>query len=264
MRAPRVAAVFEARNVVKAFREHQKAAAVGPLVVSGMLAEQLAKELARDATPGSIAVAEDPGGMRSPVAIRIIAGSPTAEDDEFVRTAERAEVPVVIVQLWPQENWREPYVLSPFVVECKAGEGFPIEAIAAQIATAAGDPVALAAGIPVLEPTVVRAIERDSIIRSALVAAATGRQGARAVLALEQTGMLARLHALGAARRHADEELPLAAGIAGATLAASYGFRELARRTRAVVPTRLVDAAVAAAGTWLLAETFRRLEAKRL
>jgi hypothetical protein len=258
---PVVATLMEARHVVNALRERQTAGAVGPIVVSGVLAEQLAKELGRGATPRSVAVADDPGGTRSPVAIRVIAGSPTPEDDEFVRSAERAEIPVVIVQLWPQEDRREPYVLSPFVVECKTGEGFPLGTIAGQVATAADDPTAIAAAIPVLKPVVLNAVERDSVIRAALLAAMTGSKGnVRPVLALEQTRLIARLHTLEAPGK--DDPLPVAAGIAAATLAASYGFREVARRARQRVPTRLVDAAVAAVGTWLVAEVFRRVDSR--
>jgi hypothetical protein len=107
-KSPIVAAVLEARNLVNALREERKVAGIGPVVVSGMLAEQLAKELAAGAAPGAVVVSDDPRGVRAPVAIRIVAGHPSEADDAFVRDAERAEIPVVLVQLWPQETWREP------------------------------------------------------------------------------------------------------------------------------------------------------------
>jgi hypothetical protein len=180
-----------------------------------------------------------------------------------VRAAERGEIPVVIVQLWPQANWRGPYVLTPFVVECKAGEGFPLRKIAQLIATAADDATSLAARIPVLRQPVTSAVRRDSIVRSALIGATMGKKGtARRVLALEQIGVIARLRALEEPETDKTTQLPVAAGTAVATIAASYGFRELAYALRGRVPQRVGDAAVAAAGTWLLADVSRRLEAR--
>jgi hypothetical protein len=261
--APLVAAVLEARNVLRALEDERKVTHVGPIVVGGMLADQLAKELAAGAATGSIAVADDPRGLRAALAIRVVAGDPTADDDRFVRAAERGEIPVVIVQLWPQANWRGPYVLTPFVVECKAGAGFPIRKIADVIATAADDATSLAARIPVLQQPVTSAVRRDSIVRSAIVGASLGRKtAARRVLALEQVGAMARLRALDAPETDKTKQLPVAAGTALATIAASYGFRELARRLRGRVPRRIGDAAVAAGGTWMLAEISRRLEAR--
>jgi hypothetical protein len=263
--APLVAAVLEARNVLRALEDERKVSNVGPIVVGGMLADQLAKELAAGAATGSIAVADDPRGVRGSIAIRIIAGDPSPEDERFVRQAELGEIPVVIVQLWPQANWRAPYVLTPFVVECKTGEGFPIRKIAQLIATAADDATSLAARVPVLQEPVTSAVRRDSIVRSALIGATLGRKGsARRVLALEQIGVIARLRALEEPKTDKTTQLPVAAGTAIATIAASYGFRQLAYVLRGRVPGRVGDAAVAAAGTWLLAEISRRLEQRGL
>jgi hypothetical protein len=263
MKGPLVAAALEAWNILRALRQERKVASVGPAVVSGMLAEQLAKELGAGAAPGSVIVADDPLGAGAPIAIRVIAGHPNAEDEAFVRAAERAEIPVVLVQLWPQENWREPYVLSPFVVECRTGEGFPIHTIAEVIVTAADDPTSIAGRIPVLKEPVARAVKRGAIARSALIGATVGRKGAaRPILALEQVGVIARLRALEEPETAKEEQLPVVAGTAAATIAASYGFRKVARAGRRMLPARLADTAVAAGGTWALAEVFRRLEAR--
>jgi hypothetical protein len=61
----------------------------------------------------------------------------------------------------------------------------------------------------------------------------------------------------------AEQQLPVLAATAAATIAASYGFREVARLARRRLPARVVDTAVAAAGTWVLAEAARRLEKAR-
>jgi hypothetical protein len=262
---PLVAAVLEARNLVSALREERKVADIGPVVVSGMLAEQLAKELAAGAALGAVIVSDDPRGVRSPVAIRVVAGHPSEADEAFVRDAESAEIPVVLVQLWPQETWREPYVLSPFVVECKTGEGFPLLKIAGLLATAADDPTSLAARLPVLKDTIEGVTKRDALVRAAFVGATGGSKGAaRPILALEQVSLISRLRALEEPKTGKDEQLPVVVGTAAAAIAASYGFREIARATRGILPARFADAGVAAAGTWLIAEVFRRLEARGL
>ena len=113
----------ELRNVVKAVQGELSPESAGPVLVSGMLADQLVRELGRGAEPGAVSVGE--GGVgRASVLVRIIAGDPTPEDEQLVRAADGEGVPVVLVQLWPQERWTLPFVLSPFVVECRAGEGF--------------------------------------------------------------------------------------------------------------------------------------------
>jgi hypothetical protein len=264
-KSPVVAAVLEARNLVSALREERKVAHIGPVVVSGMLAEQLAKELSAGAAPGAVIVSDDPRGVRAPVAIRIVAGHPSEEDDAFVRDAERVEIPVVLIQLWPQETWREPFVLSPFVVECKTGEGFPILKIAGLIAMAADDPTSLAARLPVLKDTVEGVAKRDALVRAAFVGATAGPKGAaRPILALEQVSLISRLRALEEPETGKSEQLPVVLGTAAAAIAASFAFREVARAARGRLPVRVADTAVAVAGTWLIGEVFRRLEARGL
>jgi hypothetical protein len=75
-------------------------------------------------------------------------------------------------------------------------------------------------------------------------------------------GVIARLRALEDPETEKKDQLPVVAGTAVAAIAASYGFRTIARSLRGAVPRRVGDAAVAAAGTWLLAEVARRLEAR--
>ena len=261
LRAVRALAL-EASGVVKTVRSELAATGAGPIAVSGMLAEQLAKELRAGADAGAVIVSEAVAGAR--VLVRIVAGVPSDEDDALVRAADRAGVPVVIVQLWPQEDWRPPYVLSPFVVECRTGEGFPVPTIAALIAQVVEHPATVAARIPVLREPVLAGVKRAAMVRSALFGLLGAKSGAtRPVLALEQVRLLAQLIAAQPAeRRH--EEVHIAAGVGAVTLAASYGLRAVARAARGRVSTPLTDAAVAAAGTWALAEALRRIEARGL
>lgn len=254
------ALVIEAVSVVRTVQGELGATGAGAVVVSGMLAEQLAKQLGAGADPGAVVVREGPsvGGARA--IVRIIAGEPSEEDQAIVHAAERAEVPVVVVQLWPQEDWKAPYVLSPFVVECRTGEGFPVPKIAALVAQAVEHPAPLAARIPVLREAVTASIERGSILRSALLGLLGAKAGAtRPLLALEQVRLLAQLVALEPPEKR-REGFPVAASVGAVTLAGSYGLRAVARAARRRVPAPLADAAVAAAGTWALAQILRRVE----
>jgi uncharacterized protein (DUF697 family) len=223
-----------------------------------MLADQLARELGREAEPGSVSVG-DVGLGRASVLVRVIAGDPTPEDDELVRVADDEGVPVVLVQLWPQERWTLPFVLSPFVVECRTGEGFPVGEIAARIAEASDVRQDLAARIPVLRDAVADRIVKESAVRAALVGLGGGLLGAsRPLLALEQARMVSRLVSLrpGSAL---PEGMPAVAGIAVSALGGGLALRELARAARRPLPGPLVNAAVAAGATWALGILARRL-----
>lgn len=254
------AAVREARGLLGVLRDELDEGPAGALAVSGLLAAQLARELGAGAEPGAVAV--DPPGLHGvEVVVRVLAGAPGEADVAAVREADRAGVPVVLVQLWPQEDWTPPFVLSPFAVECRAGAGFPVGEIAARIAEAAEHAPALAARVPVLRDAVASAVVRRAVVRAALIGALGRRARAvRPLLALEQVGLLARLRSLDrdAVRPSAPSAL---AAPAAAVLAAGFGLRAAARLARRSLPAPLADAAVAAAGTWALAEALRRLPA---
>ena len=127
----------------------------------------------------------------------------------------------MLAQLWPQADWSQPYVLTPFVVECETGKGFPISEIARQIVSAVESSVALARRAPVLEATVERAIVSTSTVRAAVAGALGSRsRGTRPLLVLEQIRMLAELRALEDDSEGRDALAPLA-GIAAATVGAS-------------------------------------------
>jgi hypothetical protein len=247
------AAVGEGRSALSAARRELEGGPAGLLAISGMLAEQLARELGAGADPG-VVVVEPRSLAGAEVAVRVIAGVPSEEDVALVRSADGAGVPVVLVQLWPQEHWTPPFVLTPFVVECRAGSGFPVGEIAARIGEAAERAPRLAARIPALRVAVAAGALRRGVVRAALVGALGGR--ARPLLTLEQIALLARLRAL--AGGPAPTGATLAAPVA-AVVAAGLGLRQLARLGRRVLPAPLVDAAVAAAGTWALAEAVQRL-----
>ena len=197
MRAGLTAVALEAREALRTMQEKKAQAPVGAVVVSGMLAEQLARELGMDAEPGAVVVRDPPSIVGAEVVVRVIAGEPDDADDALVRAADAVGTPVVFVQLWPQANWRAPFVLSPFVVECRAGEGFPVADIAGMIARSVANPEALAGRVPLLE----RPVESSTVATALARAALLGLMGARRkgptrpLIALAQLRMLSSLKA---------------------------------------------------------------------
>ncbi|MDH4102122.1 MAG: hypothetical protein OEV29_01880 [Thermoleophilia bacterium] len=256
------ALAYEARSVVQTARDELSPASAGPIVVSGMLAEQLAKELGAGASAGAVVVDDGAPAPTADVLVRVLAGEPSEADESFVRSADQRRTPVVVVQLWPQADWTRPYVLSPFVVECRAGEGFPLREITDRIVEASEHGPLLASRVPELKCAVTHGVVRRAVSRSALLGlAGTNKGAARPLIALEQVRMLARLRAATTGSAGSDE-MPFVAGGAALALASGFAFRGVARSARQVLPVPLADAAVAAAGTWALAKALRLLESR--
>lgn len=255
------ALVHEARSALQTASDELSPANVGPIVVSGMLAEQLAKELGAGAAAGAVVIDEGGRASGAEVFVHVLAGEPSEADEILVREADRLGVPVLIVQLWPQADWTRPYVLTPFVVECAAGKGFPLREIADRIVEASEYGPVLASRVPELKEAVTYGVVRQAMARSVLLGVAgAGKRAARPLIALEQIRMLARLRST-TTRAAGSDETPVVAGGVAAVLAAGFALREVARAARAVLPEPVADAAVAAAGTWALARTLRLLEA---
>lgn len=233
----------------------------GAVAVSGMLAEQLARQLGAGADPGAVVAREGVSVAGAEVVVRVIAGDPSPEDTALVRAADREGIPTVLVQLWPQAEWTKPFVLSPFVVECRPGEGFPVAEIAGRIGEAVEGAAALASRIPALQEAVVADVARGTIARAALTGFLGARGPARPALALQQARALSRLRALDPQAAGATDPRSTAA-IAALVLAASFAFRAAARATRGTLPAPLVNAAVAAGGTWALTRAVQELQAR--
>lgn len=261
MRAKVGPMLMEAKSVISALRANLDDTRIGPVLVSGMLSEQLVRELAAGAAPGAVVVgdASRPGAA---ALVHVIAGEPAPADDELVRRADREGVPVVLVQLEPQAQRSGPFVLTPFVVECRAGESFPLPEIAGSLVDATENPIALARRVPMLQEAVTEAVLGSAAIRAAIIGALGARsKGTRPILALEQVRMLGELRALKSAPAGGDA-LPVILGISAVTLGAGLLFRGAARMAPTGLPAPVVGAAVAAAGTWALGQAYRRLEAR--
>jgi hypothetical protein len=232
----------------------------GPVLVSGVLAEQLARELRAGGDPGAVRTGGEPA--EASAVVRVLAGPATAEDERVLRLAVRALVPVVVVQT-ADVPVRVPYVLAEDVVECPPGSGFPVPAIADRLAAGLGDHgAALAASLPVVREAVERRLALESAVSAGTVAALQAAEGPRLpVLALAQARLLTDIAAAegktadgrgdGAA---AAQELALPLG---AALATGYAARTLVRR----LPwrSRVLDGMVAAGASLALAAVFRRL-----
>ena len=252
--------VGELKGLGFAVRDEIEPRRAGPIVVSGVLAEQLAKELGAGAVPGAVVVATNADLAHAAAHVRIVAGDPSAEDEALVSAAARLGVEVVIVELWPQPDWTRPFVLSPFVVECRAGEGFPVTEISDRIIEATEDAPVLAAQVPVIAEATRAWLVRRAVLRSAVIGLVGSRLGrSRPLLVLEQARLVARMRAVSSGPAVSDE-LPVMAGSAAAVLASGFALRTAARRAGTMLPAPLVNAAVAAAGTWAFARALRLLE----
>jgi hypothetical protein len=242
-----LAVVAEARSVGAALRTEPSDA--GPIVVTGVLAEQLAKELGAGAAPGAVIVGGSQLQANVEVLVHVIAGDPTQEDEELVREAAARGADSVIVELWPQE------------VECRAGQGFPVRAIADRIVEASANGPALASRVPVLEGAVRGGLVRQSVIRSALIGLAGARLGvSRPLLTLEQVRLASHLRTA-TGRTALPDERRVLAGQAALVLASGFAFRRVARALRTALPAPVAHAAVAAGGTWALAKALEAIEA---
>lgn len=227
-----------------------------PLAVGGVLAEVLAKELARGGDPAAIRV----GGPEGAAAyVHVMGDTVTDKDDEALKRARRAKVDALVVT---SSRDRIPYVLATDVVPLAPGAGFPVEQIAAALARRLGeDGTALAARLPVLRRAVCAQLVAEFARKNGIVGAAVFIPGADLpVLTLNQLRLVLRLAA--AHGQEIDRErLPEILG----TLGAGFALRAAARELLGLVPVAgwAVKGAVAYAGTRALGEAaIRYFEAR--
>jgi uncharacterized protein (DUF697 family) len=225
-----------------------------PLVVSGPLAAQLAKELSRGGDPAAIRVDGRPEDGAA--FVRVLAGAPTEADEQELRAANRARIPVIAVQTGA-EQFDVPYVLVTDMVACPPGTGFPVEEIAAVIAARLGEAATgLAARLPVVRAHVTEALIRRFSQQNAFIGAAVFVPGADfAVLTLNQLRLVLRLaaaHGVEIDQQRLPEVL--------ATIGAGLGFRVAARRLLRAIPLPgwAVKGGVAYVGTRALGEAAQR------
>jgi uncharacterized protein (DUF697 family) len=195
----------------------------------------------------------DPEG--ADVYVHVLAGPPTEEDEAVLRLARRARVPIVaVVAGTADDDAGIPYVLATDVV--RAGETFPLEAIARTIAVRLGEHGApLAARVPLLRSAVSEQLVESFARKNGLLAAAVWAPGADLpVLTLNELRLVLRLaqaHGEDSGRGRLPEIL--------ATLGAGFGLRATAREALERVPVAgwAVKGAIAYGGTLALGHAAR-------
>ena len=166
------------RDVVSLARHAQQveAAAAHPVLVTGILAQQLADALAAGGDRSLVRTSGDPA--EAGAFVRVVAGATTPDDEAQLRAATRALVPVVVVQTGIP-SVRLPYVLATDIIEVPPGSGFPVEEIADAVAGALGaERAPLAARLPVLREAFERHRKLNAVVTAATLAALEPRRGA--------------------------------------------------------------------------------------
>jgi hypothetical protein len=247
------------RDVVSLARYQRRPRVVpGPLLVTGVLAEQLARELRAGGDPDLVRTSGEPA--EAAAFVRVVAGAATESDQETLRAATRALVPVVVVQT-ADVPAVIPYVLAEDVVACRPGSGFPLEEIADRLAAglrAHGAP--LAAALPALRGAVERRRSLEGVLSAGTLAALNTDEGPHfPLLAVAQARMLSDIAAAEGRSTGDGDGRAAAQALAvtlGAALATGYAARTLVRR----LPrrARVLDGLAAAGATAALAAAFRR------
>ena len=251
-------------SVLRALVKEISVSEAKPLVVGGAreLASVLRRELGQGAKAGAVRTDDSP--RDAAVLVYVLGHEPTEDDEEALKRARRARVPIVAVAAGQLvDDVSIPYVLATDVVRVAPGEGFPVEAIARTIAARLGeDGAPLAAGVPVLRRAVAEQLIQAFARKTGVVGAAVFIPGADLpVIALHQVRLVLRLEQAYGLEIDPRERLPEIA----ATIGAGLGLRALARELLDLVPGAgwAIKGAVAYAGTRALGEaTVRRLAAQ--
>jgi uncharacterized protein (DUF697 family) len=240
----RLGAVF---GVVKEMR----ATTDRPLLVAGLLADQLTRELAAGGEPAAVRT----GGSPEDVAalVYVIGDEVTEEDERVLKLAHRARVPTIVVAAGREAPLRIPFVLATDVVRVEPGHGFSVEEIAQALAAKLGEQAtSLARRLPVLRPAVCAHLTESFSRKNGLIGAAVFVPGVdMPVLTLNQIRMVLRICAAYGLEVDAQRAPELVA-----TIGAGLGFRALARELLDFVPVFgwIVKGAVAYTGTRALGE----------
>jgi uncharacterized protein (DUF697 family) len=219
-----------------------------PIAVAGPLADVLRRELVRGGDESAVRVADDPRGAA--VLVYVLGRAVTDTDEEVLKRARRARVPIVAVA---EDAGRIPYVLATDIVPLARGAGFPVEAVALAIARKLGeDGTALAARLPVLRPAVCDWLISTFAKRNGVTGAVVFVPGVDLpILTLRQIRLVLRIalaYGEDVDNRRALELL----GVVGA----GFGFRAVARELLDLVPVAgwALKGAVAYGGTKAVGE----------
>ncbi len=253
------AAVLGILKEIRAGTEKEK-----PLVVAG--ARGLASALRKELVEGGVgsAVREQEGVEDAAALIYVLAGPLREEDEDVLRKAGRAKVPIVCVLTGPgtEEAPAIPYVRAGDVIRVSSGSGFPVEEIGRALARRLGEKATpLAARLPVLRRPVCEELIARFSRQNALVGAAVFVPGAdMPVLTVNQIRLVLRIadsYGFEVDRERIPELL--------AVLGSGFGFRALAREALGAIPVAgwALKGAVAYAGTRALGEAAMRYFERR-
>jgi uncharacterized protein (DUF697 family) len=222
------------------------------------LVAALRRELGRGGDPRALVGAEELD--HAAALVYILVGRPSAADEEVLKAARRARVPIVCLAAGPAFDGDVPYVLPTDVVRAHPGEGFPVDELARALAARLGEAATPLAGrLPELRESVCDHLVESFARRNGLTGAATFVDGADfPVLTLNEARLVLRL-ASTYGEEIGNERLPELLGVVGA----GVGLRAVARRARNLTPRWLVQGALAYAGTRALGEAARRYFALR-
>ena len=231
-------------SLVSLLREVRKAEGdTKPLAVAG--ARELVPILARELRAGGDPAAVVEQDVTDAAALIWVG----AADEEKLRAADRAKIPIVAVT----DAAALPYVLADDLVRVPPGRGFPIDRIAAVLARRLDDEgLALAARLPVLRGAVTDRLIAAASKRNGLIGVAVFVPGVDfPILTFNQLRLVLRIalaHGEGIDRSRAVE----LAGVVGA----GFTFRAVARSLLDFVPFAgwAVKGAVAYTGTRAVGE----------
>jgi uncharacterized protein (DUF697 family) len=222
-----------------------------PLLVSGQLADVLARELRAGGDPGTVRTQGEPQDVEA--VIHIVGDSVSAEDERVLKAAHRARVPVIVVAAGREAPLRIPFVLATDVVRVPTGHGFPIDEIGRVLMHKLGEEgSSVARHLPVLRAAFCSELIESTARTNAAIGIATFIPGADLpVLTINQIRMVLRICAAYGLEVDA-QRVPEVLG----TIGAGIGFRALARELLGVVPVAgwFVKGALAYAGTRALGE----------
>jgi uncharacterized protein (DUF697 family) len=236
------------RDVVGLFRDtRQRAASARPIVVSGVLAGELAKQLGAGGEPGAVRVGGNPSGAAAYVLV--LAGDPTDADVGLLRAATRAAVPRIAVQTGREPTLSVPYVLATDIVHCPPGRGFPVGEIASALARRLGpDGVGIAARLPALRGAVAERLIADASNASAVIGLLPRGQARFPLPALAQLRLVLDL-AAAHGRELGPDRAPEVGAVLGTGLALRTGVRRLG-----LAGSRIAGGITGYAGTRALGE----------
>ena len=222
-----------------------------PILVAGVLADELARELREGGDPAAVRTGGEPKGAA--VLVYVLGDDVTKDDERVLKAAHRARVPTIAVAAGRAVPSRIPFVLATDIVRVAPGHGFPIDRIAHATTARLGEKAtSLARRLPVLRPAVCRQLIESFSRKNAIISAAVFIPGVdMPVLTVNQIRMVLRICTAYGLTVDAQRVPELVA-----TIGAGFGFRAVARELLAFIPILgwAVKGAVAYAGTRALGE----------